>query len=438
MADNTRIIPMMIYKNGSLQTYQIKIVNPGKDMNSLHNILFSSENIRNHHGNREIFILDNNNRPVSNRTNIIDQLRDNASKVNHISPSIRNRTVTFIKTRDNLRHYYLVEQNRLIYLGFISDDIATTSSVTIDPCAADINIKEIVQRLQGTSVQKQLDIWRIIVETLSPYQAIIKYFIVPSEKSICHQSGIATEINLHESLIRYQGEKLGKFKNWFILASYNKSCDLNIENKSNLEYNVYWLGDIIKSSSNNRTELLIDPGIRYSKQRKFIYNPTEYTPLQDQQCINNKQPVQNHVRTGQWNIIRPEKTEEQDKAFFNWLESLGIIEKHSKGEHYRKQKYYGEPCKIYGITIKNTLDSHKQFIDQMLKHRIISEFNTKRGNWRFVEFRREDHLGENYDSENPDFTIETFVNLLSLQLRKDSEILKNVETATGDSNYLDK
>lgn len=55
-----------------------------------------------------------------------------------------------------------------------------------------------------------------------------------------------------------------------------------------------------------------------------------------------------------------------------------------------------------------------------------------------MEFRREEHLGVNYDHNNPDFYIETFVNLISLQLRKDSEILKNIKKATGDSNYLDK
>ena len=45
----------------------------------------------------------------------------------------------------------------MIYLGFIREDPATrvaSTTVTIDPCGADINIKEVVQRLQGTSVQK--------------------------------------------------------------------------------------------------------------------------------------------------------------------------------------------------------------------------------------------------------------------------------------------
>ena len=65
MANNTEIIPMMIHDNGSLQAYQIKIVNPGIDMNSLHNILFGLKETRNHK-NSEIFILDNNNRPMSN------------------------------------------------------------------------------------------------------------------------------------------------------------------------------------------------------------------------------------------------------------------------------------------------------------------------------------------------------------------------------------
>lgn len=167
MANNTEIIPMMMYNNGSLQAYQIKIVNPGIDRNSLHNILFGLEETRNRK-NSEIFILDSNNRPVSNQSSIINQLRSNASKVNHISPSIRNRTVTFIN-RNNLRQYYLVEQDRMIYLGFIREDPATRvastskSIVTIDPCGADINIKEVVQRLQGTSVQKLLDIWRVAI-----------------------------------------------------------------------------------------------------------------------------------------------------------------------------------------------------------------------------------------------------------------------------------
>ena len=65
MENNIKIIPMMMYNNGSLQAYQIKIVNPGIDMNSLHNILFGLKETRNHK-NSEIFILDNNNRPMSN------------------------------------------------------------------------------------------------------------------------------------------------------------------------------------------------------------------------------------------------------------------------------------------------------------------------------------------------------------------------------------
>ena len=55
-----------------------------------------------------------------------------------------------------------------------------------------------------------------------------------------------------------------------------------------------------------------------------------------------------------------------------------------------------------------------------------------------MEFRREEHLGVNYDPYKPDFCIDSFVNIISLQLRKDSEILKNIEKETGDSNYLDK
>ena len=432
---------MMIHKNGSLQAYQIKIVNPGIDMNSLHNILFGLKETRNHK-NSEIFILDNNNRPMSNQRDIINQLRDNKSKVNHISPSIRNRTVTFIN-RDNLRQYYLVEQDRMIYLGFIREDPATrvaSTTVTIDPCGADINIKEVVQRLQGTSVQKLLDIWRVVVT--SNQTQIIKYFIISDEKSI------ATEINLQESIIRYQGEKLGQFKNWFILASYKSCNDLSIENKSSLEYNVYWKGDIIKSS-NNRTELLINPGIRYSKQKEYLCNPKDYATLQDQQYTSDeqtnksdepKQPVQNPVRTGRWDIIRPKRTEKHDKAIFKQLRALGIIERCSDGTKYRRDEQYGEPCLIYGITIKNILDSHKQFIDQLLRHKIIEDFNTnqEKGQWRFMEFRREEHLGVNYDPYKPDFCIDSFVNIISLQLRKDSEILKNIEKATGDSNYLDK
>lgn len=66
MANNIKIIPMMMYNNGSLQAYQIKIVNPGIDRSSLHTILFGLEDIRNHYSNREISILDSDNRPVSN------------------------------------------------------------------------------------------------------------------------------------------------------------------------------------------------------------------------------------------------------------------------------------------------------------------------------------------------------------------------------------
>lgn len=51
-----------------------------------------------------------------------------------------------------------------------------------------------------------------------------------------------------------------------------------------------------------------------------------------------------------------------------------------------------------------------------------------------MEFRREEHI----HSKKPDLDIKSFVNLISLQLRKDSEILKNIEKATGDRNYLDK
>ena len=281
----------------------------------------------------------------------------------------------------------------MIYLGFIREDPATRaastskSTITIDPCGADINIKEVVQRLQGTSVQKLLDIWRVAIT--SNQTQIIKYFIVPGEENkstgayLTNQDNIiATEINLQESMIRYQGEKLGKSRNWFILASYKHvitsgmTCnDLSIENKSSLEYNVYWMGDIIKSRS-NRTDLLIDPGIRHSKQKKYVYNSTDYETLQDQQYINNKQTVQNHIRTGQWNIIRPVRTEEQDKAIFEQLETLGIIEKDLVVKPYRQSIYLGEPCLIYYPQIKNTLDSHKQFIDQLLKNKIIEEFNT--------------------------------------------------------------
>ena len=215
----------------------------------------------------------------------------------------------------------------MIYLGFIREDPATrvaSTTVTIDPCGADINIKEVVQRLQGTSVQKLLDIWRVVVA--SNQTQIIKYFMVPGEINKSTRAYltnrdniIATEINLQESMIRYQGEKLGQFKNWFILASYKSCNDLSIENKSSLEYNVYWMGDIIKSS-NNKKDLLINPGIRYSKQREYLCNPKDYATLQDQQYINKsdepKQPVQNHIRTGQWNIIRPKRTEKHDKAIF--------------------------------------------------------------------------------------------------------------------------
>ena len=447
MENNIKIIPMMIHKNGSLQAYQIKIVNPGIDRNSLHTILFGLEETRNHK-NSEIFILDNNNQLVSNQRDIINQLRDNKSKVNHISPSIRNRTVTFINSIDNitnesLRQYYLVEQDRMIYLGFIREDPATrvaSTTVTIDPCGADINIKEVVQRLQGTSVQKLLDIWRVVVT--SNQTQIIKYFIISDEKSI------ATEINLQESMIRYQGEKLGHFKNWFILASYKSCNDLSIENKSSLEYNVYWMGDIIKSS-NNRTELLINPGIRYSKQKEYLCNPKDYATLQDQQyksdeqtnkSDNPKQPVQNPVRTGRWDIIRPKRTEKHDKAIFKQLKALGIIEICSDGTDYIRCEQYGEPCLIYRITIKNTLDSHKQFIDQLLRHKIIEDFNTnqERGQWRFMQFRRWDHLEKGYDIYNPDLRIDSFISLNDLKLRKDSEILKNIKKETGDSNYLDK
>lgn len=248
-------------------------------------------------------------------------------------------------------------------------------------------------------------------------------------------------------MIRYQGEKLGQFKNWFILASYKyattsgMTCDLSIENKSSLEYNVYWMGDIIKSS-NNKKDLLINPGIRYNKQKKYLCNSTDYATLQDQQYINNnpKQPVQNHIRTGQWNIIRPVKTWEHDIKLFKQLESWGIIEKGMKVEEYKCYEYYGEPCYIYYPQIKNTLDSHKLFIDQMLKNKIIEEFNTnlKQQQWRHMEFRREEHLGINYDSNNPDFCIDAFISLSDLKLKEDSEILKNIEKATGDSNYLDK
>ena len=55
-----------------------------------------------------------------------------------------------------------------------------------------------------------------------------------------------------------------------------------------------------------------------------------------------------------------------------------------------------------------------------------------------MEFRRKDHLGINYDSNNPDFCIDSFISLNDLKLKEDSEILKNIEKATGESNYLDK
>lgn len=53
-----------------------------------------------------------------------------------------------------------------------------------------------------------------------------------------------------------------------------------------------------------------------------------------------------------------------------------------------------------------------------------------------MEFRREEHL-KPY-AHNPDFTIETFISLSDLKLLEDSEILKNIEKETKDSNYLDK
>lgn len=181
--------------------------------------------------------------------------------------------------------------------------------------------------------------------------------------------------------------------------------------------------------------------LKEQSEKKHAYQSYEQTNKSNEQTNKSdepKQPVQNHVRTGQWNIIRPVRTEEQDKAIFEQLESLGIIEEDLVVKPYRQSIYLGEPCLIYYPQIKNTLDSHKQFIDQLLKNKIIEEFNTdlKQQQWRHMEFRRKDHL-KPY-AHNPDFCIETFVNLISLQLRKDSEILKNIEKATGDSNYLDK
>ena len=55
-----------------------------------------------------------------------------------------------------------------------------------------------------------------------------------------------------------------------------------------------------------------------------------------------------------------------------------------------------------------------------------------------MQFRREEHLGVNYDKNNPDLCIDSFISLSDLKLRKDSEILKNIEKETGDSNYLDR
>lgn len=51
-----------------------------------------------------------------------------------------------------------------------------------------------------------------------------------------------------------------------------------------------------------------------------------------------------------------------------------------------------------------------------------------------MRFRREDHL----HSKKPDLDIKSFISLSDLQLKEDDEILKNIEKATGDSNYLDK
>lgn len=65
MENNIKIISMMMHKNGSLQAYQIKIVNPETDRNSLHTILFGLKETRNHK-NSEIFILDSDNRKVEN------------------------------------------------------------------------------------------------------------------------------------------------------------------------------------------------------------------------------------------------------------------------------------------------------------------------------------------------------------------------------------
>lgn len=118
---------------------------------------------------------------------------------------------------------------------------------------------------------------------------------------------------------------------------------------------VYYEGDI-----------LINPPCLISKK------PDKQTNKSDE----TKQPVQNHIRIGQWNIIRPKKTEEQDKALFKQLETLGIIGEDLVVKPYRQSIYLGEPCLIYYPQIKNTLDSHKQFIDQLLKNKIIEEFNT--------------------------------------------------------------
>lgn len=64
MANNTEIIPMMMYNNGSLQAYQIKIVKPETDWSRFHTILFGLEETRNHYSNREISILDSDNHVV--------------------------------------------------------------------------------------------------------------------------------------------------------------------------------------------------------------------------------------------------------------------------------------------------------------------------------------------------------------------------------------
>ena len=55
-----------------------------------------------------------------------------------------------------------------------------------------------------------------------------------------------------------------------------------------------------------------------------------------------------------------------------------------------------------------------------------------------MQFRRWDHLEKGYDIYNPDLRIDSFISLSDLKLRKDSEILKNIEKETGDSNYLDR